>query len=258
VAGIAAGCAAGTKYNTGLVLLAVMVAHWGKPKPMRKSAIGFVAALFLSTPGILFWTSEFWRDFGYELNHTRTGHGLVFTGTAPGFIFHWSYNLLWGMGLPLLLLVSIGACLALSRLFRQKPGKQDEAPSAFRHLSFHYVILLAFALPYYGIIAQAQVKFLRYTLPLYPVLLTLLAAEGVRLWQLGGRKDAHGPTKRSVWAYLCAGAGGVAAVYTLVYALAFDSLFTQTPPQDQAAAWLSRNASGKTIGLTTEPIPRGF
>jgi hypothetical protein len=110
------------------------------------------------------------------------------------------------------------------------------------------VLLLAFLAPYYVVIGTAEVKFLRYTIPLIPPLMVLLSTETARLWERA--KGGNAPT------YLrpaLMGVGGLTAVYTMLYSLSFTGLLSQTPPQDAAMKWLLLNAPGKSVGLTTVP-----
>jgi 4-amino-4-deoxy-L-arabinose transferase-like glycosyltransferase len=273
LAGIAAGLAAGTKYNAGVVLLSVLAAcvlsrlkeKRANDPQLRSSPLlnslgtamgAFLLAFLASTPGILFWTREFWRDFHYELQHTRTGHGLVFVGTSPGWWFHWTTNLYWGLGLPLLLLVSAGLVAVLWTLARAwRLSQMWEAKTGnWPRIQEGYLVLLAFLIPYYLVIGGAEVKFLRYTIPLIPPLLVLLGCEGAK-WM--GRSSVpptvgdaeEKPGIRKGWGLLFAGVW----LYTALYTLSFASLYSKEPPQDQAADWLQSHAVGHTLGLTTVP-----
>jgi 4-amino-4-deoxy-L-arabinose transferase-like glycosyltransferase len=259
LAGIAAGCAAGSKYNAGAALLSVLLATYRRPRVLWKSLLAFVAAFLLCVPGMLLWTSEFLRDFDYELRHTRTGHGLVFVDTAPGWIYHWTFNLRWGLGYALLALASVGLVAALVRMIR-KPGDPSigETENGTRPLDLRlvYGILLAFLVPYYLVIGAAQVKFLRYTIPMLPPLFVLLGAEAARLWEASSarRPSAEGAAPRSgALSFILVAVGALAALYTLAYTAGFDGLLSRTPPQDQALGWLQNHARGQSLGLTTVP-----
>ena len=167
LAGLFAGLAAGTKYNAGLVLLSPIMAHFAtdKARPLLRVlnpklvAIPIMAAVgfLIGTPGAVLNSGKFMQDFLYEVGHAGSGHGLVFVETAPAFIYHFTHSLWAGMGLPLLVLASIGLIYAA-----RKRTASD-------------LILLAFLIAYYAVIGMAQVKFARYTIPLLPVLAILAA-----------------------------------------------------------------------------------
>lgn len=242
LAGLFAGLAAGTKYNTGLVILSPIVAHLStaEEKPFRRildpkllavlasGAVGF----FIGTPGVLLYQSEFARDFIYELRHAATGHGLVFADTPVGFVYHISHSLLPGVGLPLLILAGIGLLYAL--VIRRPVD----------------LTLLAFLLAYYFVIGIAQVKFARYTIPVLPVL-TILAARAVcRLYErlVAGELIVH-LARYALTLILIA-----IVVYTLAYSIVVDLTFARTDTRDAAVTWVRRNVPvGMSIGLPTCP-----
>jgi hypothetical protein len=79
-----AGCAAGCKYNAGLVLLAPLVSAWlyGRQSGWEwqrrliasAGAVGIAGATFLLVcPGAWAEPQAFWRDFRYELLHVQRG-----------------------------------------------------------------------------------------------------------------------------------------------------------------------------------------
>jgi hypothetical protein len=159
LAGVFAGLSAGTKYTGVLALLTLVVAvelvrrkrGWPLAASLRLQAIAFASALvvfLVTTPGVLLDTGKFMKDFAYEMAHTATGHGLVFAGTGPVFFYHLG-NLFSGMGL-LIGILGIGG-LVWAAVRRE----------------WWALAVLAFFLPYYLLIGRAEVKFLRYTFPLY-------------------------------------------------------------------------------------------
>lgn len=152
LAGVCAGLSAGTKYTGGLAILmplvALLVRRPTKTVLLALASVGASALAFvLSTPGVLVDTKRFLEDFNYERVHTAAGHDMVFTGTAPGYIFH-IQNLFLGFGA---LMTVMGAAALVWAAFR----KQQWA-----------WVVLAFAVPYYLLIGGAQVKFIRYVFPL--------------------------------------------------------------------------------------------
>lgn len=152
-AGLMVGLSAGTKY-TGILAVFVLFGFYllANPRPPLKVALGSFGLVLLgflvATPGALLEPAAFQRDLAYEMAHTAAGHGLVFERTS-GFSSH-IRNLIEGIG-PLALLASL-VCAAF--LAKQKT----------------WWPLLAFAVLHFLLIGRAEVAFLRYTLPLVPIL----------------------------------------------------------------------------------------
>jgi 4-amino-4-deoxy-L-arabinose transferase-like glycosyltransferase len=246
LSGTAAGFAAATKYNCGLVVLSILTAHVLSCIRERKTqnlrarhylglpALALVctaAAFLLGTPGVLIATNEFWRDFSYEMRHTSTGHGLVFVGTGSGWWYHLSHNLRYGLTAPLL---ALSVCGAAYLAWKRRPAE---------------TALLAFAVVYYGLIGAFEVRFMRYLIPILPV---LAVAAGTLLNALASAPKNE-PSRRHWLRNIALVAGVLACVWSLVYTCAHLTLFTDPDPRDKALAWLLANARGESVGLTTVP-----
>lgn len=242
LAGLFAGLAAGTKYNAGLVVLSPIVAHLASHKarpllrivsPKMLATILCAAAGFLiGTPGTLLYRDAFNRDFSFEMHHVQTGHGLIFTHTGSGFVYHITHSLWPGMGLPLLVLAGIGLLYAL-----KKHSASD-------------LTLLVFLATYYAVIGMAQVRFARYTIPLLPILVLLAARVSADLMRRLFSGRAFARTLGAVTAMLVV----LVAGYSLVCSLAVDRVFASTDTRDQAANWIRQNVPlHSTIGLPTIP-----
>jgi hypothetical protein len=165
-----AGCAAGSKYNAGLALLALLVGLWLLPNlPVAKRLLGSVAAVgvagltfLIVCPGVWADSARFWANFWYEVRHVGQGHGEIFTDTGLGWLYHLKPNLSMGFGAVGLLASAVGWALhARNRVW--------------------WGVLVA-SLAYYLLIGAAEVRFLRYTFPLMPML-----AMGVGLLWAGAR-----------------------------------------------------------------------
>jgi hypothetical protein len=153
-----AGCAAGSKYNAGLALLAPLVGLWllpSLPAPKRllggAAAVGVAGLTFLIVcPGVWADSARFWANFWYEVRHVGQGHGEIFTDTGLGWLYHLKPNLSTGFGAVGLLASAVGWALhARNRVWWG---------------------VLAASLAYYLLIGAAEVRFLRYTFPLMPML----------------------------------------------------------------------------------------
>lgn len=231
--GVMAGLAAGTKYNAGLVILSLIAAHFlgGKDRSVgfRRLLAGLgcaIAAFIISTPGVIFQWSAFTHGFLYEVVHSRTGHGLVFAGTGNGFVYTFTHSLWYGLGPALAILFGIAAIYGLARLDRRA------------------LTILAFALPYYALISLSQVRFARYSLPLFPAAALLIAWMACDLW-------SRFP-KGVKWAW--AGLLTVVLAGTLLYTIALDRLFVMPDPRDRAARWIFANIpKSSAIGVVEVP-----
>jgi len=242
LSGLFAGLAAGTKYNAGLVILAPIAAHLatGKARPALRAVSPKLLAILLpaivgfliGTPGALLNRDMFIHDFLHEAVHVKAGHGLIFTGTPCGYVYHATHSLPAGMGLPLLALALIGLLYAV---WKRTPGD---------------LALLAFVIAYYAVIGAAQVKFARYTIPMLPVLAVLAARVSA---DLVGRLRAGG-SLAGMAGYLVALVVALVAGYTAVYSIAIDAVFARTDTRDLAAVWVkTRVPKGSSIALPTIP-----
>lgn len=240
-AGVCAGLAAGTKYNVGIVLLAPWLAAAFRPgdgsgerAPAPTFDAAFVrravalagaalGAFLLATPFALLDPSSFWRDVSYELfEHSREGHLNYFTDTGLGWIHHATHNFPYLVGIPLALLGAAGVVM-LAR--RRRPVD---------------LVLLAFGVTYFVGIGFSEVRFLRYTLPLVPVLAlaATVAADHVR------RRSALGGLAL----------GGVALGWAALLTAQQLGPTLAPDPRRAAAEWLDANSRpGATLLLISEP-----
>ncbi len=171
LAALAAGLAAGTKYNAALVALAPLTAAILLRQPLKHllmlcllPIVGFL----LACPFSVLSPAEFWGDpalqkgFAYELLvHPREGSGELFQETGNGWLYHLSFTLPFALTWPVLL----ASVASLGVIIRKK--------------NFGHVYLwpiAAFAVLYFLAIGTSQVRYLRYILPLAPPLLVLAAA----------------------------------------------------------------------------------
>ena len=154
-----AGCAAGSKYNAGLSLIAPLMSLWlmgALPLKTRvggsAAAIGVAGLTFaLTCPGVWADSERFWSHFWYEVRHVGQGHGEIFTDTGLGWLYHINPNLSTGFG-AIGLLASLLGWVVFGQRHRALWG------------------VLAASLAYYLLIGAAEVRFLRYTFPLFPAL----------------------------------------------------------------------------------------
>ncbi|GBC92515.1 hypothetical protein HRbin15_00985 [bacterium HR15] len=231
-----AGCAAGCKYNAGLALLAPLVSLWLQARTERwisgrllgwtAGAIAVAMGAFLLTcPGAWAEPQVFWRDFRYELFHVQRGHGEIFTQTGPGWLFHLHPNMTTGFGmLPLVL--SLLGWLIVGIRHREGVG------------------ILVASLAYFALIGAAEVRFMRYTFPLFPMLAMGLG------WLASPALAKYHP----VFVKSVVGASFVALGWQLVWTAALTACMLRPDPREQALRWFESHVpAGRTIAFPTVP-----
>lgn|GEM_PF-321214 len=235
-AGVFAGLSAGTKYTGILAFVAVGFALFfvlGKDRiaeVAKLKLIAFAAMMIvfvLVTPGIALDTAKFMQDFKYEMTHTSTGHGLVFAGTSPGWVYHIS-NLVVGYGGPLLIFSAFGIGYAIYRKQTWLIGP------------------LVFAILIYILIGRAEVKFLRYTFPLIPIF-----AMGFG-WAVGHAHEKGTMAAKAFVAFCIVSLGGFGG--GLVSSANLTSWMNQPDVRDQMGDFVRENLpKGSSIGFVKDP-----
>lgn len=231
LAAAAAGLAAGTKYLGAvlvipLLLTLFLVGSEGPKVPIKPAlaVVGvFLAAFFLATPGIVFDNANFMMGVGYELAHSASGHGIVFQNTANGFVYHLANMIESFGGIPFIIGVSGIAVAVIKR-------------------NYWAVILAVFFVAYYIVIGRAEVKFLRYVLPLLPVLAVGVGWAVDRVLRRG-RLGRIGAAALGLLVILSMGGSHGAIQLT--------SFMVWPDPRDQAAEWLLANKG--RVGFVSDP-----
>lgn len=231
LSGLCIGLSAGTKYNLGLFLIAGLSALLFFPQQTRLKygmmLVGsFVVGFLIATPGAILQFSSFLRDFTYELRHASEGHGLVFTGTTTGWVYHLG-NLISSFGFVPVLIGVVGLIYGVKK--KVKP----------------IIVFSLFMLIFYFTIALAEVKFMRYVFPLLP----FLAVGCGYLFS-----ELH---KMSNKARFLAGVIFVFVGFSFASntgAINLTQLMRMPDPRDQSARWLlNKLTKEQTVGLVTDP-----
>lgn len=175
---------------------------------------------------------------------SRIQRGLIdvpftrqYVGTIPGW-YHLVQYVRWGAGIPLGLLVSAGLVLGVYRAVRRRDGRA--------------LVLLTWVAPYTVSILLLEAKWLRYMLPVTPVLLLLAAALLVH-WKthLCPSIGSHGSrdTTAGVHCHLSHLAGAAVLLGSLLWVLAWSRIYTSPHNWVEASRWLYKNVpAGSTIG----------
>lgn len=149
------------------------------------------------------------RDYPYTRQYENT---------AP-YLYHVEQLAKWGMGLPLGVVGWGGFLFMLLSVFL-RPRRAD-------------ILLLSWFIPYFLITGGFGVKFMRYMLPLIP-LLCLMAVRLLLVWHEGGR--------RSLLPYgsvLAKAAIVIVLLFSALYSLAYMNIYANPHPAVQVSNWIN-------------------
>lgn len=228
LAGVSAGLAAGTKYNAGLVVVALVAAHLLRAglSPRRAApalvGIGLCGAAFVaSTPAVVFDSLSVLRAVRGVGSHYSAGH--------PGMQGH---QLSWYAGH---LLTTLGPVAALAFV----------APwRALRERSSALLVLLAFPAAYLAFICSFAVRNARTLLPAEPFLaiLGVVAAVGAveALSRDGGSLVRSRATVLPVVAIVC-------LVLPLAVTIRQSAAYAGVSAQERAREWMAANVAKDAV-----------
>ena len=255
IAGVLFGLAIATKASSAPLILAVAASHliyafsipgdrfafapefWANRIRIRTFVIGGLisggaafVALFFAQPYLFIDFDQYWADMGREGEMVRRVIDFPYTRQYED-TSRYLYQMLqlgtWGLGPALGLAVWGGLCAGIIAAWRSR-RKVD-------------LVVLAWVIPYLLIIGWFDVKFLRYMLPVTPLL--LIYASRVSWWLVNALRwnkqmqRVAGPIV----------VGGL-LVFTAHYTLAFESMYSQPHPAQEASDWISTNAPvGSTV-----------
>jgi hypothetical protein len=145
-AGVLCGLAASTKYNAGLILIALVSAAPSITMAVvaaAAAAFGFVAG----TPYAIAARRQFTADIAAEGSHLASGHGIA---AGIGWIDHATFSLRWGVGIGFLIAAVAGALMLKTLGWRRAAA------------------VLGFPVAYYVLMGSGRAVFVRYMTPLVP------------------------------------------------------------------------------------------
>jgi hypothetical protein len=239
--GVALGLALATKVSAAPLLLAVLVATHVQPpaaappsntrrahalRTLRRLALTLAVAAavaLLAQPYALLDWQTFLADTGRESaiasGQFETPYVLQFAGTWP-FLYSMWQAALWGLGLPLGLAAWLAFALAFRRWLRR--GRWADA------------LLLAWAGPYFLVVGLSRARYLRYVLPLVPVLCILVAGFVAGL----GRRRLRAAVQAAL------------VLPTLACSLLFLPIYATPHPWIQASDWIYDHVPpGSTLAI---------
>ncbi len=180
-------------------------------------------------------------DLGWEVGIARTAGTVPYTvqyiGTPRTGVYELRQTALWALGLPLGALAWGGLAATVVAAFR-RPRLGD-----WLLLSWVVVLLI-------GVVPLFEVKFLRYVVPVLPVMVLLGSRWAVAAFErASGRRLLQGAIKAAIALVVAA---------TVFYALAFVSIYWRDHPGVQASAWVNANVERGAVILTDNHWDEGF
>lgn len=263
--GVAWGCALATKVSAAPLGVPIALAWLLGTRPLLKdsregqralspqrSAAGFWLTVLVAAATLLFFEpyalidqKTFLTDV---IGESMMASGRIdapytrqYIGTLPYLYLIWQ-TVVWGMGIPLGVAGFAGFLAAIVRGIQRVCTKKVA-------LAAGELIPLAWGLTYFGLVGALHAKFLRYMLPMTP-LLSLWAA-----WLLVRLASRRAPSWQRGVAYAAIGA---VSVGTLLYALAYMNVYRQPHPWIQATAWLCKNLPPRSrimVEHWDDPLP---
>ena len=211
------------------------------PRALLAGAVSFVTFAVLQ-PYALLDATKFFGDLGWEAGIAQTAGKVAYTvqyvGTPRNGLYEIRQSAVWALGLPLGIVAWTGLAISVGvAFFRQRTGE---------------LLLLAWVVPLFLIIAMFEVKFLRYIAPVLPVMVLL----GSR-WLVAGYDWAKG-RGGLLLPRLAVGVIAFVLVSTAWYALAFVGMYDKDHPGIQASTWMNANADPRDVVLTDNHWDEGF
>ncbi len=231
-AGVAAGLTFGSKYNVGIVVLIVILAHFLTEKERRgrlqwlAASVGVAAATFvITTPFMLFDLAGFLNEIAFQVRHyTILGHGTASEGASwsayltdfwqEGFVYQASLVALGGVGLALV---------------RQRRADW---------------LIVSLPVAGYFFFSTAKVHFARNLLPLLPPLAILSAVFLLALvgWLVKRLPRQWSPKSRTTVQVGLLVVLGISSFYfCMLHSILTDRYYLQPDTRQQAGQWIVAN-----------------
>ncbi|MGH2509258.1 MAG: glycosyltransferase family 39 protein, partial [Ktedonobacteraceae bacterium] len=248
VAGVGYALGLATKFSAAPLLVPLLVAlclRWYYRRDMWEFVIALtyagcttILAFVVAMPYALLDLQEFVPQVSYQGDLAR---GLIdlpyvrqFAGTTP-VLYQLQNMVLWGMGLTLGLAALAGLLWICWRLWQREMGI--------------WLVLLAWVAVYGGINCSFFVKYMRYMLPVYPLLVLMGACMLVSLATLNTVHWRTTPARVvKVGSYVLI---GLVLAGTLFQCLALDAIYSQPNTRIQASDWIFAHLKPGTV-LTYE------
>lgn len=218
-----AGAAASVKLYGGAALAFPLVQAARTRRALWLGLLCAAAAFLAGSPYMVLDWPTFQADLAWQWNHMRQGHGMAFLGTRPAFLHHWLETLPAATS-PLT--TTVMAVAIVGALVRWRAARLP---------------VVAFLGIYWLQLARSPLKFARYTLPIIPLQVLMVA------WLLSETRSK--PVRLVGMVLLLA-----ALASEVVLSTGHARVFRRPDVRDRAAAWLAVNsAPGDVVALPGKP-----
>ncbi len=206
-----------------------------------------VIAVFVTQPYAFIDFAKWWPDVYFQLQLAQGTLEQAFTrkfSGLPSYYYPLQQLVGWTMGLPLGLTAVAGTLVAIGRQVRRRHGSE--------------VVLLSWAVVFFASAGGQYMKFLRYMLPLAPVLTLFAAALLVALWRWASAPRTEGRPQLRLGRVYAPLLVVLVVGLTVCYGLAHETVYTAENTRLAATRWIAANIpAGSTItdeGPWDEPL----
>lgn len=207
--------------------------------------LAFISSLFvflILQPYALLDFHKYFGDLGWETGIARTAglvpYTLQYVGTTRTGLYELQQTIVWALGVPLGLLAWGGLVATIVHALKK--------PAYKNWLLLSWVLFLLV-----GVIPFFEVKFLRYVIPVLPVMVLFGSYWYVQLYYQIRKKSHFG-------AYLVWVTGALVLLLTFFYAISFVGIYKQSHPGIQASEWINANARSGDFLITDNHWDEGF
>ncbi len=260
LAGLAAGLATSAKYTSAFIFIPIMMAALHAPRLTQHSAFitrhlllrlltsvfGFAIGFVIGYPNILINFPAFIKDLSFLW--VRVGAGYegwsIMPDNSP---IYYLNTLLWGIGLPMMILAAIGLIAAIKR-----------------HTAIDWV-MLSFPLSYFLAMSASHGHFGRYMIPLLPWLCVCAIEASLTVLPELWARITHRILAESRRAATLIGSIALVIIFipNLAQSIRLDGLLLQPDTRTLAKEWIESNIpEGSRIAVEwpfhTPPLSNGY
>lgn len=244
LAGMSLGLALATKFSALPFASALLIGHLLSPRKKWSylffTASTFVVSFLLFQPHAALDPEAYWgaiREQGKMILQAGYFPFTIQYIATPAYYYQLKELIRWSLGFPL----GISSLLGLLFIFHH----------SWRYRKSRELFLLASTMPFLLINGYFQVKFLRYMLPVVPLLVII----GAHFLVEGETKIKFSAGKKiiTVWKW-------ITVICTFIYALAFINIYSRSHIWIRASDWVYQNIPRRSLILTQHwdegfPVP---